>query len=224
MYNDKTSKELVELLGQQSLLTFEAQLNLKQILNEKNIVVDTEDLEQSIHARVTEINTLSYLADLGFKATTNTTGITITRLQKAVWGDITAVVLGGVVFLVGVYGAGSLVSMFVNGEEINVFNLALNAAITSLLLTGFSFFNGLKRLFDYSGFQLSNDTGDDITLKKRFDLKLEEVTKKSFELQLEADNNVLTLKLGNHTIFKANEENVIQRLTLEHLTKVLKKE
>jgi hypothetical protein len=89
-------------------------------------------------------------------------------------------------------------------------------------MIGFSFFNGIKRLVDYSGFRLSNHAGI-ITMKKRFDLKLEEITEQASELFLESDEKKLILKLGDHTVFNSNVENIIQRLTLEQLANLLKK-
>ena len=71
--------------------------------------------------------------------------------------------------------------MFVNGEDINVFSLAINLAMSTLILVAFSFFNGIKRLIDFAGFRLSNHDGT-ITMKKRFDLKLEEIKEKASEL------------------------------------------
>lgn len=222
MYSDKSAKELVELLEQFHLLTFESQLSLNEAFSSRDIHVDKSDLELAIKTKVDQINNLEYLKDLGFHATMQSDKITVTRTTGAILTDVVAVIFGALIFSIGVYGAGSLVSMFMNGGEINVFSLAVNFALSSLVLTGFRFFNGIKRLFDFSGFQLSNQEGD-ITLKKRFDLRLEEIKEKASELFLENHEEKLVLKLGKHTVFNSNSANLIQRLTMQQLTNLLKK-
>lgn len=209
------------MLDQFHMLTFESQLSLNETLDSRNMEVDKSDLELAIQTKLGRINNLDYLKDLGFTATEHGNGITVTRTSGAVFTDVVSVFFGAIVFSVGVYGVASLVSMFVNGEEINVFTLAVNFALTSLLLTGFKFFKGLKRLFDFSGFQLSNTEGE-ITLKKRFDLRLEDIKEKTSELFLENHEDDLALKLGQYDIFSANGANLIQRLTMQQLTHLLK--
>lgn len=223
MYSDRTKKELLEILEQYHMLTFESQLSLNGELEFRGLVVDKSELERTIEVKLSQINNLDYLNDLGFKATTDNGNLTITRTSNAILADVIAVIFGVLVFLLGVYGAGSLVSMFVNGEEINVFSLAVNLAMASLILVGFNFFNGIKRLIDFAGFRLSNIEGT-ITLKKRFDLKLEEIKAKASELFLETDEEELILKLGGYEILNSNADNLIQRLTIEQLTNLLKKE
>lgn len=204
------------------MLTFESQLSLNWELESRGLVVDKSELELAIEVKMSQINELEYLNELGFNATTVNGVVTVTRTSNAIFADIVAVIFGVLVFLLGVYGVGSLVSLFVNGEEINVFSLAVNLAMASLVLLGFKFLNGIQRLIDFSGFKLSNHEGT-ITLKKRFDLKLEEIKEKTSELFLETDEDEVTLKLGEHTILNSNADNIIQRLTIERLTSVLKK-
>lgn len=221
MYTHKSDKELIELLEQFPMLTFESQLSLNESLISRNIEVDTSGLELAIQTKLSQIDNLEYLKDIGFHAVLDNDTITVTRSSGAILTDVVSVFFGALVFFVGVYGVGSLVSMFVNGEEINVFTLAVNFAMSSLVLTGLRFFNGLKRLFDFIGFQLSNQNGG-ITLKKRFDLKLEEIKDNPSELFLENNEEELVLKLGPHTVFNSNATNLIQRLTIEQLTRLLK--
>jgi len=222
MYNDRTKKELLEILEQYQMLTFESQLSLNAELESRGLVVDKSELELAIEVKMSQINNLEYLDQLGFNATIDDESITVTRTTSAVVADAIAVVFGVLVFLLGVYGVSSLVSMFVNGEDINVFSLAINLAMSTLILVAFSFFNGIKRLIDFAGFRLSNHDGT-ITMKKRFDLKLEEIKEKASELFLETDEEELVLKLGDYAVFNSNADNLIQRLTIEHLTSLLKK-
>ncbi len=223
MYNDRTKKELLEILEQYQMLTFESQLSLNAELESRGLVVDKSELDLAIEVKMSQINNLEYLDQLGFNATIDNHSITVTRTMSAVVANAIAVVFGVLVFLLGVYGVSSLVSMFVNGEDINVFSLAVNLAMSTLILVAFSFFNGIKRLIDFAGFRLSNHDGT-ITMKKRFDLKLEEIKEKASELFLETDEEELVLKLGDYAVFNSNADNLVQRLTIEHLTSLLKKE
>lgn len=221
MYSEKSNKELLELLEQAQMLTFESQLNLNEELNIRKIPVDKSVLEDIITEKLASIKNLDYLKDFGFEASFEEDGVVVTRTVRAILLDVLAVIVGLLVFFVGVYGIASLVSIVVNGEEINVFSLAIDFAMASLILTGFKFFGGLKRLLDFSGFQLSNNKGL-VTLKKRIDLKLEEIQKTSADIGLESDGDVMSLKLGEYTIFTSNAENLTQRMTIKELVKKLK--
>ena len=221
MYSDRTDSELVDILGQESLLTFEAQLNLQQELKRRAIAADTASLDQSIFKKMQEIKNLDYLKDFGFKAERIANGIVVTRTKKAIWTDVIGVILGLVVFLIGLNGIINLVFAFINGDELDVFTLAFKFAVASLVFIGFSFFSGLKRLFDYSGFELSNTQGL-IILKKRFDVKIEQIQAKASDLFLDTDEDNLQLKLGKEIIFTSNADSLVQTMTLEELAKELK--
>lgn len=221
MYSTKTDNELLEILEQHAMLTFESQLSLRDALQKRAIVADTSNLEASISQKFTEIEHLYYLKDFGFQADRSVDGIIVTRTKKAMITDAFAIFIGLLVFLIGIYGCINLVMTFINGDELDVFTLAFKLAMAALLFIGIGFFNGLKRLFDYAGFELSNLQGV-ITLKKRFDVKLEEVRASASDLNLETDEETFYLKLGNRTIFTSNADNLIQTLTLKELAKQLK--
>ena len=210
MYSERTNSELLGILEQYDLLTFESQLSLRDELKKRAIVVDTSNLETSISQKLSEIRNLFYLKDFGFEADrTADGGLTITRTKKAMLTDAVALFMGLVVFLIGIYGCIDLVMTFINGAELDVFTLAFKFAMAALIFIGFGFFSGLKRLFDYAGFKLSNLNGI-IILKKRFDVKLEEIKANTSDLFLETDEDTLFLKLGNRTIFTSNEDHLIQ--------------
>jgi len=221
MYSNRTNSELIEILYQQSLLTFESQLRLRDEIQDRGIMVDLTPLETSISNKLAQVKNLEFLKDFGFQAERSPSGITVTRTKKATFTDVFAIIMGLIIFLVGVYGCINLVFLFINGEELDVFTLAYKFAIAALVFIGFGFFNGLKRLFDYNGFELTNFDGA-ITLKKRFDVKLEEVKASTSDVNLDEENDVLFLKLGDRTIFTSNADNLIQTLTLKELAKELK--
>ena len=216
MYRDKTVKQLLEIEQHCERLTFESQLGLKDALQRSKAPGDRKHLDEVVVNKTQEINSLVHLKDLGFQAKSDGDYITVTRTNKAIVTDIIAVVVGFIVFLVGVYGAVSLFLMFTNGNELNVFSLGVNAFLTSLLFVGFKFFSGLKRLFDYVGFELLNHKGE-ITLKKRFDIKLEEVKGSPLNLSIATDGDLLVLEFGDNEVFVANSQNIIQKMTMKAL-------
>lgn len=211
----------MEVLEQHSQLTFESQLTLREEIKKRGVIVDTTDLDAAIADKIARINNFEYLKDFGFKAEATDNNFKVTRTLNATLTDVFAVILGLVVFFIGVNGVVNLVMTFVNGDEVDVFTLAVKFAMAGLIFVGIRFFSGLKRLFDYSGFELTRTDGD-ITLKKRFDIKLEEIKAKASDLFLDREEDDLELKLGNEVIFTSNAENLVQRMTLEELTKRLK--
>ncbi|MEH6514309.1 MAG: hypothetical protein V7734_14540 [Maribacter arcticus] len=221
MYIKRTNSELIEILYQQSLLTFESQISLREEIKKRDIKVDLSPLETSISSKLTQIKNLEYLKDFGFKVEKNSDGITVTRTNRALFTDFTAIVLGVIIFLIGIYGCINLAFTFINGDELDVFTLAYKFAVSSLVFIGFSFFSGLKRVFDYTGFELTTINGL-ITLKKRFDVKLEEIKASAADVFVETDDETLFLKLGDQTIFASNADNLVQTLTLKELAKKLK--
>ena len=183
--------------------------------------MDISSLDAAIDDKIARIKNFEYLKDFGFKAETIDNRFLVTRTLNAVLTDVFAVLLGLVAFFIGINGAINLVLTFINGDEVDVFTLAVKFAMAGLLFVGIRFFSGLKRLFDYAGFELARKNGE-ITLKKRFDIKLEEIQAKPSDLILHREEDDLGLQLGNEVIFTSNAENLIQRMTLEELTKRLK--
>ena len=221
MYSDRTNSELIKILDQHSLLTFEAQLSLQDELQKRTVVVDLSGLETTIANKLAQINNLEFLKDFGFQANKTADGLTVTRTTKALLTDVLAVIVGLLVFFLGIYGCINLAYTFINGDELDVFTLAYKFAMASLVFIGISFFSGLKRLFDFYGFELRKMNGL-VSLKKRFDVKLEEVKVNPSDIHLDTNEDILSLKLGYDTIFTSNGGNLIQTLTLKELAKELK--
>ena len=88
-------------------------------------------------------------------------------------------------------------------------------------ILGIKFFSGIKRLIDYTNFELLSNNGT-ITLKKRFDTKLIEIKKNESLLELKEQSELMTLKLENDDILSANSSNINQKMTISELTKKLK--
>ena len=221
MYTKQSDAELLELLIKQESLTFQSQVNLQKELIKRKIIENTQDLDDSINKKNQEIKELKYLKDIGFAVEELGQTIKITRTTKAVFMDLIAVVLGSLFCIVGFFGLVSLIGSFYDDNEFSVFGFIINLLMISLGILGIQFLNGLKRLIDYSGFELISKN-DIITFKKRTDLKLVEVTKSVSFLDLTKHSDRLFLNLENDEILSANAKSLIQSKTIIELTNKLK--
>ena len=216
MYKEKNNKELIELLEMHDKLTFQAQLNLRTELSIRKLEVNTSDLEDAINTKVSEIENLDYLKDIGFESEKDGKSIKITRTNKAVLLDVTAIILGIIFCYIGLIGISGVINLFSNGAEFNIVTLIWQLVMVSIGYLGIKLLGGIKRLIDYSGFEFLNNKGN-ITLKKRFDTKLVEIQKDESLLELEKQSEYLSLKLENDEVFKANSSSIIQKMTLSEL-------
>ncbi|WP_298507200.1 hypothetical protein [uncultured Maribacter sp.] len=221
MYKEKTYRELIELLSIHKKLTFQSQLDLKEELNKRNIQDDIVDLENTIKEKISKIENLDYLNNLGFKADKFGDSIRVTRTDKAVLIDIIAIVLGIMFCLIGLFGIFGLIGFFSSESEFSILSLITTIGMIAIGILGVKFLSGIKRLIDYAGFELLNNNGT-ITLKKRFDTKLVEIQKNESLLELKEQSELVTLKLENDDILSANTNNIIQKMTISELTKRLK--
>ncbi len=199
MYKEKTDRELIELLAIHKKLTFQSQLNLKTELNHRNIQENIADLENTINEKISEIENLDYLKNLGFKADKFGDSIKVTRTDKAVLMDIVAIVLGIIFCLIGFFGILGLIGSFSSESEFSILSLITTVGMIAIGVLGVKFLSGIKRLIDYAGFELLNNNGT-ITLKKRFDTKLVEIKKNESLLELKEQSELMILKLDNDDI------------------------
>ncbi|WP_298481396.1 hypothetical protein [uncultured Maribacter sp.] len=221
MYKEKTYRELIELVSIHKKLTFQSQLDLNEELNKRNIQDDIVDLENTIKEKISKIENLDYLNNLGFKADKFGDSIRVTRTDKAVLIDIIAIVLGIIFCLIGLFGIFGLIGSFSSESEFSILSLITTIGMIAIGILGIKFLSGIKRLIDYAGFELLNNNGT-ITLKKRFDTKLVEIQKNESLLELKEQSELVTLKLENDDILSANTNNIIQKMTISELTKRLK--
>lgn len=221
MYKEKTDKELIEICNAHKNLTFQSQLNLRDELNHRNMIENLSSLENTIELKINEIDNLKYLKDIGFRAEKNGNSIKITRNPMAIITDVTAVFLGVILLVVGLYGVMRFLSSVLSESDFNFFAMVMDLAMIALGNLGIKFLNGLKRLIDFSGFELIRSK-EIVILKKRFDVKLVELKKSITNLNLEKQANRLVLKLENDEIFYANADNRIQIMTLNALNRELK--
>lgn len=221
MYSKKTNKELIELLAIHRKLTFQSQLYLKAELNSRNIKENIPELENTINEKISKIENLDYLKNLGFKTDKIGDSIRVTRSVKAVILDILAIVLGLIFCLIGFFGISGLIGSFFSENEISIFSLFTEIGMIVIGITGFKLLSGIMRLIDFASFELLNNNGT-IILKKRFDTKLIEIHKNESFLELKEQSELMILKLENDPILSANKNNIIQKMTIMELTKKIK--
>ncbi len=221
MYKEKTDRELIELLETHKKLTFQAQLNLQQEFNQRNLSKNINDLENTIENKKSGIENLEYLKDIGFEVEKNGNSLKVTRTLKATVMDIIASILGILLCIIGLFGIIGLIGSFFSENEFSLFGLVVELGMVGLGILGVKFLNGIKRLIDYSGFELLNTNGT-IILKKRFDMKLVEIQKNSSLLELEKQADRLIFRLEKDEIFNGNAKNIVQNMTLNELNRKLK--
>ncbi|WP_396601613.1 hypothetical protein [Algibacter sp. R77976] len=221
MYQEKTDQELIELYGMHNKLTFQAQLNLQKELNRRNVIENTSDLENSIKKKMSEIENLEHLKDIGFEVEKIGSSLKVTRTFKAILIDIVAGFFGILFCIVGLFGIIGLIGSFFSENDFSLFAMVIDLGMIGLGILGVQFLNGIKRLIDFSGFELINTNGI-IILKKRFDLKLVEIQKNVSLLDLEQNSDRLILKLDKDEVFSGNAKNIVQSMSLKELNRKLK--
>lgn len=221
MYQEKTDQEIIDLLKIHKKLTFSAQLKLRDELNQRNLKTETSELENTIQKKISEIKNLEYLKDLGFESQKIGDSIVVTRSSKAILMDIISSILGIFFCLIGIFGIIGIIGSFIGDNEFSLFGFLIESGMVGLGITGIKLLNGIKRLIDFSGFELLNTNGT-IILKKRFDLKLVEIQKNSSLLDLEKQADRLILKLEKDEILNGSSKSIIQNMTLNELNRKLK--
>ncbi len=217
MYKDKELKELLELVDGHESLTFQSQLYLHDELNARGLNNEGSALDSTIAKTSADIDNFHFLKDLGFKLEDVGNSFIITRTTNAILTDLSAMILG---LLLSLYGFVKLLSITVFAPE-SEGDFSLNSVMMIviygvMILIGIRFLNGVKRFFDFLGFELSK-TEKQITLKKRFDLKLEKRLVEASSLQLDTYKGRMALKLNGHELLDSNVNDIIQKMTIESL-------
>ncbi len=217
MYKDKEVKELFDLLGRHKSLTFQSQLDLQKELKARGLSNEGAELDSTIVKTSAIIRNFRYLKDLGFRISEDADSLKISRTTQAKVIDVAAVVLGLFLSLYGLVKLLSITLFAPEGNQDFSFSYLLSIAFYGgMIILGVKFLNGVKRFFDFLGFELTKSVKG-IFLKKRFDLKLEERQVEASGLQLERYKDRLILKLDEHDLLDANANDIVQRMTIESL-------
>jgi len=222
MYEEATNKEVLEILDQCRLLTYESQIALKETLENRQIRVDSTVLEQYLGNINTQIANFELLEAIGFKLVETKEGFVITRTSKAVWQDVMAIVVGLLFLLLGVYGVASSISIFLNNEESTILTLAINFAMAGLIFLGIKCLSSINRIVDYWGFKVER-IKNEVVLTKRFDLNLTHIKGATATVTLVKEDQTFYLNLGNKVVLTSNTGNYKQEKTLERLVEVFRR-
>ena len=222
MYEEATNKEVLEILDQCRLLTYESQIALKKTLENRQIQVDSTVLEQYLGNINTQIANFELLEAIGFKLVETKEGFVITRTSKAVWQDVMAIVVGLLFLLLGVYGVASSISIFLNNEESTILTLAINFAMAGLIFLGIKCLSSINRIVDYWGVKVER-IKNEVVLTKRFDLNLTHIKGATATVTLVKEDQTFYLNLGNKVVLTSNTGNYKQEKTLERLVEVFRR-
>lgn len=220
MYQEKNDRQLLELVYIHKKLTFQAQLYLKREIDKRELDADLTDFHQTIEDKRSKINNLDYLENMGFQSQDTNNSIEITRTTRAVVMDVVAILVGLLFLVIGIYAVVTLVDSFNSDEAFNIFELLLNVGLAYLGILGFQFLSGINRLIDHSGFKLLG-LDQMITLRKRFDMTLNEIQKESSSLHLVHSEEEITLQMDDVDIISTYSDNNVHKMTLEKLKEKL---
>lgn len=220
MYKNKEPKELLELINKHEMLTFGSQIQLRDELNRRDLPIPAEDLNKTINDKITKIKNLDFLPDLGFRVEQSENSFRVFRTTKALIIDILAILFGLVFCVAGFIGIVGLLSSLATGTEVGFSSIITAIIYVALGILGIKFLSGVKRFFDFLGFELSKSENN-IVLKKRFDLKLEEQKIAVSSLSLEKYKDKRILKIDDDDLLDSNANDIVQKMTIESLYKKL---
>ncbi len=221
-YLNYTNQELLEILSKYNSLTFLARTELKKELLKRDIVSNSKDFEELnrlIEEEITEIKTLKFLSDIGFKVNwfNNNESYEITRSTKATLIDLTSIFLGVIFSLIGLVGLSSMISYVSPDVAFSIGGFIFNSLLLGIGFFGFRIlYNGADRLVKYKDFKFIVNQGD-VILRKRFDFKLEEIEKEVSSLNLKKYDNQISLMSENVEIINTTSPSFRAKMTLEEI-------
>lgn len=221
LYKHHTERELVAVLEQSSKLTYEALLNLRKELQKRSLGTYRSDLEIQIRKKEDAISSFKHLEDLGFtiQEDSSTAVITLSRATKAKFIDGVAIVLGGILFLIGLIHFWLLLAVFFGNNEFTLTKLFTYTLLIAAGVIGFKMLSGLNRFLDYYKFSL-RQSGSELFINKG-GLEAEQVIPLE-QLHLgEEGEGELVLKAGHIEIMRAAQDNLVYKHTLEALLQKL---
>ncbi len=214
LYKNHTPRELQAVLEQSAKLTYDAQRNLLQELRGRSLGISTLDLERQIRTNETAIQNLEFLKDLGFAYNKDGQTIKIVRTTWAIVMDIVAILVGLLLFVVGLVNFWMLAAVLFGEAELSSTRFILAIFLVVGGAIGFKMLSGLHRFLDYTLFSLQQ-SGEMINLRKG-GVKGEQKIPLS-ELRLETINGELILFAGAIEVMRCTEDNLVHKTTMEAL-------
>lgn len=214
LYKNHTDRELIAVLAQSAKLTYDAQGNLLKELHARSLGVSTNELEDQLQEKAAAIEDFVYLKDLGFTYKKENTTQTISRFLIAKIMDVVSIVLGFILFVVGLVYFWLLMAMFFGENEFTLTKLFTYTLLITAGMIGFKMLSGIHRFLDYLSFSLVA-SGEYMTIRKG---GLKAVQKMPVsDLTIETREGELILVAGPIEIMRCTEDNLVHKKTLEAL-------
>ncbi|MEQ8552513.1 MAG: hypothetical protein RIC53_07655 [Cyclobacteriaceae bacterium] len=164
IFENKSSKELGELMSESTTLSYEAKVGLKEALDAKGIAL-TKSMSEEIEAEKQQIESLDYLGNLGFKIVKREDQLVLFRRTTFILVDVFTMIVGVVLtyFITTAWSNGY--SIYTDGLSVMplfvcIFTLLIGGLGLSLLL------KALSRLMEYSGFKIIKESSGNTTVIK----------------------------------------------------------
>ena len=216
LYKNHTNREVVAVLEQSTKLTYDAQLNLLQELKARGLPVATNVLENHIQEKEEAIHSLAYLKDLGFKyeEEIGSKAVKVTRATKAKVMDVVSIVLGAILFLVGLVYFWMLMAIFFGDNEFTLSKLFTHCLMIAAGMIGFKMLSGIHRFLDYFSFSLVQ-SGTLVSVDKGGVKGTQKIPVS--DLKIVPEEGDLVLYAGAIEIMRCTEDNLVHKRTLESL-------
>jgi hypothetical protein len=221
LYKKHTNRELLSVFKDIHTLTYEAKIQLKDEALSRKLVVDIDDLNNSIVKESEAINNLEYLRDLVSISTGIGDTIRVVRTVSAKTFDVVAIVLGGILSYYGLVRLIKIIFDFLSDRPFDLTAFLIDGFIVVLGYVGFKMLSGFKRLIDHMGFELLSEDGI-VRLKKRFDMTLIEEEFTPENVSVKESGGEIALFLNNIEVITGDSSNLIQRMTIQELAVKIK--
>ena len=222
-YDTLSDHSLKTLLQQHTSLRYEAQLELVEELQKRNVSEeDLQELQDELERKKGYLKSLGFLKEMGYDVTTQGDTTHIKRRFCPQVTELAALVLGVVLVFVGMYGILNLYYLFTGDEGSGLQALLFNVFFVIMGFKGFQMLGGFPRFINNFGMQFSFSSKQ-VQLEKRVDFKIESSTGAPAEVHLEETEDALLLKFKKETVFVAHPKSFTQRATLYSLLESIQK-
>ena len=220
IYKTTDNLDLIRLLEQFEILTYEAKNQLAEEINYRKLKVDVNKfnlLKTYLKNRNKELNHFTHLDKIGFSYIEHSqNSFEINRLNRAKNGNLLSGVIG--FFLIGIsILIFTQLYIWYKQNEFDYTLIKISSIILFIILFryGIEFvINSFKRLENYSNFKFLIEDNK-VTLNKKVNSKLVQIQKPVNLLILEKSKKEVCLKLEGIEIFKIIDPNLKDAKTVE---------
>ena len=206
-YHKFSDKELVVILSEYNKLSIVAKRELKKEFASRNILDQEKlltELDKEISKENQDITNLKSIGNLGLIVENNDPNcFKISRSGQAMFLDILAIAIGIIFSILGLIGIANVLTF--SSPILGVFLCLIGVSGPKILI------KSINRFFEYFGF--SFEVVDDLFyLKKRFDIRLENIEGNVASLYIDNSNDLM---YNDISIIKVNALNSINKSTLK---------